>query len=620
MISPDVNFLSSEQANKLLERLSDWKNGICPNGKLAKQSCFVLKQRPHIYFHPEQPSLLAHKQPQQQQQQNIITTEIITEWPWAENLVDTGAIVNLNDDMMIKTMSDFFMIFHHANDSINSSNTLHLLQLYKHASFNTDNIHRPTRALQQKLHQVLQETDPAAQWEQLNEMWDMFGYLWPRKIIIGYRTYTKQTYPFADPSDCTYKYYFNSSMLNDQLDRQFSKKSPFFDINNFLNDCDIISRLDVAPLHEFFDEQARTTINSIINTKFSRIPTHYPVKFYNMSTHSYLCWDPSLQQDPVFGGSQDYLVRSISAEHSEISKSSECQYLWQLTWTPTTLDSQKVREEDTTDFLPAADHRDETIRGFSRLCIYPACKSISPLKSKHKPQLEKNNQQYGDDDYQNWTIQDRMRNESDFIETNKWMLICPHRQYEIISSRQEISKLKGLRLIPTESLNFNEDQQLDWTVEYPYNSLKYMTDAQPNIKLNFHEYVRRIKPVLNGDVIQLQQVGLLTAFNPNNIKSTMHDVAQQKNNGISKETSHRRDLIRQRLKMAKENAVHRVSFRSRNKKIVLCVDEDITRGFGTDKTFWRIELPNEFDKIKHSSNLCRLPITTIDQQNMLFEG
>ncbi|KAI7903121.1 uncharacterized protein BX663DRAFT_509627 [Cokeromyces recurvatus] len=585
MISPDTNVLNAEQTKKILERLNSWKNGICANGKLASQSCFVLKQRPHIYIHPEPP-----------QQPKSITTEIITEWPWAENLVESGAITNLNDDMMIKTMSDFFMIFHYDKDHTNHYNTLHLLRLYKHASFNIDNIYRPTRALEKKLQQVLHETNRDFQWEQLVEMWNLFGYLWPRKIIIGYRTYLKKTYPFRDIIDGVNGYYYNLSLLKDEFDSL--PNHLVFDLNQFLDDCVVISRLDMTPIHELFNEEAKNTINSIINEKFTKIPAYYPVKFYNISTHGYLCWDPVIQQDPVFGGNQDYLIRAITADHSEIRKSPECQYLWRFTWKPI------IQADDTMN--STIKHRNETIRGFSKLYIYPACKSTPPFKSKqtnyyYLPKIHSQKQDH------RLQIQNRMTNELNVIETNKWMLVCPHRQYEAISSREEVSKLKSLRLLPSHLLNFKEELQLDWTVEYPYNGLKYMTDTQLNIKLNFHEYIRRMKPVLNGDIIQLQQVGLLTAFNP----ASYHD---QQSHKIDKDIVHQHNTALQHLKMMKGLIARKASFKSKNKKIVLCINEDITRELGSETTFWRVELPNEFDMLKHSDSLYQLPISKTDQK------
>ncbi|EPB86873.1 hypothetical protein HMPREF1544_06299 [Mucor circinelloides 1006PhL] len=578
MLSPDIHVLSGDQTDQLLLRLTDWRSGICPDGKLAQQPCFVLNQKPSVYIHPDQP-LPAHQ---------MLTTELITEWEWADNLVDCGAITHLNDDAMMKIMSDYFKIFHAANDMLNNQNTLHSLQLRKHASIKIDNIERPTRALSLKLQQVLSEPDTAIQWIQLVDLWDTFGYFWPRKLVLGYKRHHKQTYKFANPADSMHAFYKHLGLIKDK--HSSTPKMPSFNVDQFLIDGTVISRLELTPLHEFLDTESQQAINQIIHAKFVQIPVYHPIKIYNVSTHSYLCWGPGAanQPDPIFPGEKlDYLVRAISADSTELIKSPETQYLWRLTWSPTATHGSST--------MDPMEHRSQTIKGSDQVYIYPACKSRSPAKSKSNSTH--------DDKTQAWQINDRMSQEPDFVETHKMVLTCrPYRHDSRLSDR-DFSKLRGLRLLASDSTQYS-NEKIDWTIQYPGNGLKYMTDVHANIKLNFHEHVRRIKPVLEGDTIQLQQIGLLTAFDQMAKSTNMHQGNE----------SPPQDVHPQSLRTTKKIVVRKPSTKSRNKKNVLCVDEDITNNRFQENTHWKIQLANSFDKKRHSSNFYRWPAKNNDQQ------
>jgi hypothetical protein len=579
MLSPDIHVLSGDQTNQLLHRLNDWRSGICPDGKLAKQPCFVLNQKPCIYIHPDQPL------PAQQ----MLTTELITEWGWAENLIECGAITHLNDDLMMKTMSEFFKIFHASTDMLNNQNTLHSIQLRKHASVKVDNIERPTRALQLKLQQVLSEPDATIQWIQLIDLWDTFGYFWPRKLALGYKKHYKQAYKFSNPADSMHAFYKNLGLIKDK--HYSTPKMPTFNLDHFLKEGSVVSRLELAPLHEFLDTESQQAINSIIDAKFIQIPVYHPIKIYNVSTHSYLCWGPGAanQPDPIFPGEKlDYLVRAISADLTELNKSPETQYLWRLTWSPTAANVSNV--------IDPVEHRSHTIKGSDQVYIYPACKSKSPAKYKSN---------FGghDDKAHAWQVNDRMTQEPDFVDTHKMVLTCRPYRHDSRSSDRDFSKLRGLRLLSNDSTQFM-DEKIDWTIQYPGNGLKYITDVHANIKLNFHEHIRRIKPVLDGDAIQLQQIGLLTAFS---------QMAKNINNNPEDDLP-MQEAQPQSLRTAKKIVSRKPSTKSKNKKNVLCVDEDITNNRFQENTHWKIQLATSFDKKRHSSNFYRWPAKNNDQQ------
>lgn len=579
MLSSDIHVLSGDQTNQLLYRLNDWRSGICPDGKLANQPCFVLNQKPCIYIHPDQPL------PAQQ----MLTTELITEWDWAENLIECGAITHLNDDLTMKTMSEFFKIFHASTDMLNNQNTLHSIQLRKHASVKVDNIERPTRALQLKLQQVLSEPDATIQWIQLIDLWDTFGYFWPRKLVLGYKRHYKQAYKFTNPADSMHAFYKNLGLIKDK--HYSTPKMPAFNLDQFLKDGSVISRLELTPLHEFLDTESQQAINSIIDAKFIRIPVYHPIKIYNISTHSYLCWGPGAanQPDPIFPGEKlDYLVRAISADSTELNKSPETQYLWRLTWSPTATNGSNA--------IDPVEHRSHTIKGSDQVYIYPACKSKSPAKYKSN---------FGghDDKAHAWQINDRMTQEPDFVDTHKMVLTCRPYRHDSRSSDRDFSKLRGLRLLSNDSTQFM-NEKIDWTIQYPGNGLKYMTDVHANIKLNFHEHIRRIKPVLDGDIIQLQQIGLLTAFS---------QMAKNISNNPEYDSS-MQEAQPQSLRTTKKIVSRKPSTKSKNKKNVLCVDEDITNNRFQENTHWKIQLATSFDKKRHSSNFYRWPAKNNDQQ------
>jgi hypothetical protein len=382
-------------------------------------------------------------------------------------------------------------------------------------------------------------------------------------------------------------YYYNLNKLKEKQ-QQLVQQSPF-DLDAFLKNGIIVSRVDTAPIHEFFHADVKNAINEVIQSKFIQIPVYRPIKIYNISTHSYLCWDPygNSQQDPSFDGeNHDYLVRAVSAEPSELAKSPESQYIWRFTWTPTTTSNKHT--------FDSSEYRSQTVRGCNKVYIYPACKSMSPSNSNKKPSSPQQ---------QAWQINDRVTDTVNLIDTHKMVLSCRPYRYEAKSPQQpEFSKLRALRLLSTESPQY-KNEKIDWTIEYPDNGLKYMTDAQANIKLNFHEHVRRMKPLLNGDIIQLQQIGLLTAFPPVNKVQNNNSPQQQHNEPQSLRTTKKMSIARKPTTNSK----------SRFKKNVLCVDEDITVESWRKNTYWRIELATKDDMVRHSSNYMRWQQSSSDE-------
>ncbi|KAI8370893.1 hypothetical protein EDC96DRAFT_502752 [Choanephora cucurbitarum] len=534
-----IHTLNPVETQQLLGRLEHWRKGVCPNGKLAEQSSFVLQQRPCIIIHPE-PNLLS------------VTTELITEQAWDTNLVDCGVITHLNDDAMMKTLAHFYMLFHASNNQPRHNNTLHSIFQRKHASFRVDQVSRPTRALQQALDRLTAESiNSEMQWELLMYIWNTFGFLWPRKLILGYRITRRHTYTFDNPIDSMNLFHNLLNQLKDEMHsllnnyQQHQHLLGSFQLDSFLKHSDIVARVDLDPLHLFLSPEESQKIQDIIHYRFVQVTVYQPIKIYNTCTDSYLCWDPKRSQDTMIEDNEpfDFLVRAVAKHPNHSYVSSDAQYLWRMMQTPITAQQP----------LPTSSM---AIAGSDRVFIYPACRSSSALDM---PKLESTS---------SWQLKERF-----MIDTHTMALSCrPYLAHSEEQPSRDFSKFRGLRLLPE---NKRENTQttsiVDWTIEYPHNHMKYMTEAQANIKLNFQEHVRSRKPIVDGDVVQLQQIGLLTVFDP----------------------------------VSKSNHAKHQS----NKKNVLCVDEDLTKDRWADKTYWRLELANKQDMKYHQATYCSWPPT-----------
>ncbi|KAI8357240.1 hypothetical protein BD560DRAFT_406302 [Blakeslea trispora] len=533
MISSSIYSLDPIKTQQLLERLDDWRKGICPNGKLAEQNSFVLQQRPSITIHPE-PTLMP------------VTTELITEQAWDGNLVACSVITHLNDDAMMETLAYLYMIFHASDHPSHHTNTLHTIHTRKHASFRMDQVSRPTRALQQRLDQLTAGMDSEAQWDLLINIWHTFGFLWPRKIVLGYKITKSRTYTFDHPVDSINKFYSHLDLLKDEIDSLMHDRQhhPYqlapFQLESLIEHGDIVARMDLDPLHLFLDPKTSKLIHDMIYHRFVQVTVYQPIKLYNACTDSYLCWDPKKSQDTVIEENEsfDFLVRAVPRQQRLAS--SGTQYLWRLMRTPMT-------------HQPSFSSPPLAISGSERVFIYPACRS--------SPVLERS----GFDSTSPWQLKDRF-----MIDTHTMALSCRPYLDEPDEQQRDFSKFRGLRLLSSDKLDsFQEASMVDWTIEYPHNHLKYMTETQANIKLNFHEHVRSHKPLIDGDSVQLQQIGLLTVFDPVNKSS---------------HTKHRS-----------------------NKKNVLCVDEDLTKDRWAEKTYWKLELADKADMKYHQSTFCSWP-------------
>ncbi|ORE12616.1 hypothetical protein BCV71DRAFT_246797 [Rhizopus microsporus] len=410
-----------------------------------------------------------------------VTTEIVSESIWIDHLIKSSAITTMNDDSLIQSLSQLYVLFHSAN-TLKTQTTLHSIQLDKYAVFNVDDILRPTESLETAIQGIFHQSDTSIRWALLLSLWDKFGYFWPRKIILGYKNHLCQS--FRNTSDFYH-------VLNSLKDQQLKAAKVHRVLS--LDDCTIIARLDLTPLHDFFPEPYKSMINEMIQSKYIQISVSQSIKLYNIATNSYLCWDytPSKHNDP-------YLIRAIPADH--LKDVDQKHYLWKLSYTPTSVTS-----------IP--------LRGSTKVYIQPA---------HQLPQ--------------------------------QVTLSCKPTEYDAMTPQQlHFSRIKALRLLPMDHDTY-QYEKLTWLLDYPNNHLKYITDYQLNIKLNINEHIKRIKPLLEGDTIQLQQIGLLTAFYP----------------------------IEKPVDLSSDKVPKLSTKKSRNN--VLCIDEDIIRERYANNTIWKIQL------------------------------
>ncbi|CEP10057.1 hypothetical protein [Parasitella parasitica] len=569
MRARDFHLLDSDTTDRILQRLTDWRRAICPNGTLAPEPCFVLSDKPCIYIHPD------NAPPSQQ----AMTTEFVTEWDWADNLIINGAIAHMNDMPVMRAVSDFFSIFHASTDMFNNQNTLHSIQLWKHASFRVGDVARPTEDLQLRLDQVLSEPDPAVQWTKLLDLWNTYGYFWPRKLELGYKRHVKQAYAFASPSDSLNAFYLGCDKIREQYYKM--PQMPEFDLEQFLAFGTIVSRVDIAPLHEFLEEKTCQAITDIINARFTRIPVYHPIKIYNVVTNSYLCWGSASQSGPLLPGEQPgFVVRAISADTVDSDQPLENQYLWRLAWSHSAVRGPKPKHLD----IDLDKLKPRTVRGLHQVYIYPAY----PTKTLAKP---RSHLARDGDGAEAWEASDSRTEAPDVAETDVMPLAC---QQEYRVPNKHYSRLRGLQLLPSDPAQHLDDR-IDWKIQYPYDRLRYTTKIQADIRLNFNEHIRRIKPVLENDTIRLQQLGLLTAFRQSAKTPSADDLSMQDSQLQSPASS---------ISTGRPTVL----------KNVLCVDEDITSRRFQESTHWKIRLATANDTVKHSNYFYRSPETTATEQ------
>lgn len=159
------------QLNERILHQIKWQHGILPSGRISKHKCFVLKAMPVI-------KLLVDKGKRP-------ATLLVTQSKWTANLVESAALCNLYDDSTLQALAECAMIFHRPEKP--KEETFHLLYYDTHAYFRVSDILQPTAKFQQALDPVLEHwpKDPARAWQGLCRVWNEFGYLWPRKIMLG---------------------------------------------------------------------------------------------------------------------------------------------------------------------------------------------------------------------------------------------------------------------------------------------------------------------------------------------------------------------------------------------------------------------------------------------------
>ncbi|KAI8881739.1 hypothetical protein K501DRAFT_334492 [Backusella circina FSU 941] len=534
--------LDPDETETLLYRLQDWRYGICPSGKLSNKGCFVLAKMPSIIVQPDITKPVA--------------TQVITDSKWTENLVENGTIQHINDNALINTLADLYMLFssnvlHRVTHGVH---TVHAIQIRKYATISMDAILRPTDSMKKSIEKALAETDVNVRWNKLLEFWDEFGYFWPRKIVFGYRIYIEKSYSFNDRLENFNQYHSVNSALRGDLNKS---NLPIVDIPQFLQECVIVGRNDLTPLHELLDKEWRVRVDHLIKEKFGRILINQPIKLYNRSKKSYLGWSPRHNASTTM----DNMLIVKPLQQADIHTEKDSHYIWTFNWT------------NTKNSTPAAgldydviNYRPQIIRGSERVFIFPGCKT----KINIREPVVLNNSSVS----QATTITD-----TKLLNTDRMILSCRSYHYQPTPHPDPRSRIRQLKLIPEK--NHTADEITNWAIEYHHNILKYITEHDYHVKLNINEHIRRVKPLVQGDEIQLQQIGLLTAFDTdetNSRPSTSSPILYARNT---------------RYFQPKESLI------PKTKRSVMCMDEDMVQPETVVDTYWLIELATEQDQQRH---------------------
>ena len=180
----DSQIIDSELNQKILSQIN-WRHGILPSGTIATDPCFVFREMPVIkmfVIDPHQDPTAATAATTAPYHQAVF----VTQSEWTFNLVHSGAIYNLHDDSTLRALSDCQLIFHQLEKP--QKKTLHLLHFDTVAWFRVGDILRSTKSFEKTLDDALQywPSDPSKAWHELcNNVWKVYGFLWPQKIILG---------------------------------------------------------------------------------------------------------------------------------------------------------------------------------------------------------------------------------------------------------------------------------------------------------------------------------------------------------------------------------------------------------------------------------------------------
>ncbi|KAI9301949.1 hypothetical protein BJ944DRAFT_128729 [Cunninghamella echinulata] len=180
-----MEVLDTELTKDILERLPDWKKAITPSGELASQPCFIQKNIPNIIpFTKDQ--TMAH---------------LVTHSLWTQRLVDYGVLWDHHNDTTLQSLAMAQLLFYphqHASHPLQLAHKqFHMLYYETCAWFSLNHILRPTIAFKQAILHALQPyaTDDYPQvLKNLNQVFHHFGFLWPQKIILGYKIHVKKSY------------------------------------------------------------------------------------------------------------------------------------------------------------------------------------------------------------------------------------------------------------------------------------------------------------------------------------------------------------------------------------------------------------------------------------------
>jgi hypothetical protein len=346
-------------------------------------------------------------------------------------------------------------------------------------------------------------------------------------------------------------------LANSALRGDLSKSSlPIVDVPQFLHDCVIVGRNDLTPVHELLDKEWRVRVEHLIKDKFGRIMINQPMKLYNRSKKSYLGWSPRHTKNTA----KDDMFVVKPLQKKDIHTERDSHYLWNFNWTNTKDSTHTVGLD-----YDGINYRPQIIRGSERVYIFPGCKT--KISVREPVVLNGSSTSHN----QNATSTDTKS-----LDTDKMILSCLSYQYQPTPHPDPRSRIRPLKLISGK--NHTTDEVMSWAIEYHGSILKYIMENDYHIKLNINEHIRRVKPLVHGDEIQLQQIGLLTAFDTDETSrpSTSSPILY----GRSSRYFQQKEL-------------------PSSKRSVMCMDEDMIQPETALDTYWIIELATEKDQLRH---------------------
>lgn len=166
--------LDIDERRCILNGIQQWNNGITQNGQLAPESCFV---------HHSVPNIIMKNFADQ-------TVPTSTKSEWTENLLQSG-VPTPYDPTTQESLSLCRVIFKDDLDFIKldtrKKSVVRYIRRAPKAYVKVNNIARLTTEFTDELSKAEEHWphNPKRSRDMLHDIWNRYGFLWPRKLYIG---------------------------------------------------------------------------------------------------------------------------------------------------------------------------------------------------------------------------------------------------------------------------------------------------------------------------------------------------------------------------------------------------------------------------------------------------